>query len=501
MRSTGTRARSFFLRTRFAVYGVVAGASAAGIALTARRPAVLLPALILSLTLGAVGLDIYQSLFLRVGRLLVMNRRLLEEVGELRRRSENLQHRSEIAHSAMLEMSIGLTQTRAAAERSQSRRAAMLPRARPRVLFVTSNGSGMGHLTRLTAIALAGRPRFDSTFVSLSTAAEVVACQGFDVIRIASQQLSGLTWPEWNRRFSECFDRLLGDIDPQVVVFDGIRVFRGVHERSRYRGIPLAWVCRGLWKHGIDASQVRNWRDVADLLILPTEGALASMETSRPGGVEGGLPVDPIVHVDPKTRIARLEALRELGLSPDHRYVLIQLGSGALSDRSEWEHIAARSVHSLGPEWRPVHLQSPLARPQSAVDADAVVLRRYPIAAYHAAFDFSITAAGYNTVHEHIALAQPAIYIPDAGMLADDQPRRAKLLADQGGGLVVEDPASLPDAVSSLAVDQTRRAMIAALRRLETPSGAERSAQAIDDLATTPPDALASVWFRMKKEG
>lgn len=363
------------------------------------------------------------------------------------------------------------------------------PEDRPRILFVTSNGSGMGHLTRLLAIARAGMDQFDASFVSLSTAASIVTEFGYPCTRVASQSHTRLSWAEWNRRFGLFMRSHIRSTRPDVIVFDGIHVYRGLHEAASAFDVPLAWVCRGLWKDHVSRTQLDGWRDIAQRVIVPTERPILTDDRVIPIADEDLLAVDPIVLVRPEEKRSRSGAIDQLGLEPGQRHVLIQLGSGALSDRSEHETTAVRAVRGLGPDWTPVIFRSPLSDDGEEVPG-ARVVRNYPMAANLAAFEFSITSAGYNTVHENLRFRQVAIYVPDASMLADDQVARAEAVRSRGAGLVANTSTSIADAVATLGTENAKRLEIE--RRLDgniaaNTDGAAEAARAIYELARQGP--------------
>ncbi|MEO7198571.1 MAG: hypothetical protein ABIZ50_08880, partial [Solirubrobacterales bacterium] len=56
----------------------------------------------------------------------------------------------------------------------------------PRVLFATSNGTGLGHLNRAMAITRRLPPRSEVSIFTLSQAAPVVARNGIEVDYMAS---------------------------------------------------------------------------------------------------------------------------------------------------------------------------------------------------------------------------------------------------------------------------------------------------------------------------
>ncbi|MFD7021964.1 glycosyltransferase [Promicromonospora sukumoe] len=354
---------------------------------------------------------------------------------------------------------------------------------RPRVLFVTSNGSGMGHLTRLMAIAGAGREQFDSVFVSLSTAAEVAALNGFPTTRVESQGASGLTWAEWNRRFARVMRDQISAHQPSAVVFDGVQVFRGVYEAADEAGIPLVWVCRGLWKKSVPREQLHGWRDVVSKVIVPTERPVLPDTTAAPVDDPGIELVDPITLVHPDGLMARDAAMEHLGLDGSQYHVLIQLGSGTLGSRAMQEAAAVAAVRELGPRWVPVVFRSPLAPDRDGEDVR--IVREYPMSRLLKAFEFSVTSAGYNTVHENLRLGQPAVYVPDHNMLADDQRARAAAAASAGLGYLAETEDDIVRAVRDLSADDRRHQMVDLLGDHHVGNGAQDAARVVADMTMT----------------
>lgn len=463
---------------RFAAYGLAAAVALLFLQLSAASWQTAIAVVLLPGVLALAGFDLYNSVVRRLARIARDQRSDSNQVRAHRDQLSRVQQELNAVNAAVRETSITAQQARAAAEQrltdSQARRGSG---TRTRVLFITSNGSGMGHLTRLAAIAEAGD--FDSSFLSLSSAAGVLAKQGYSVTQVESQSTSGLSWPEWNRRFSGVLRASLESERPDVVVFDGIWVFRGVHEQVHAAGLPLVWVCRGLWKRDSDRTQVQRWRDVADELILPSEGALIPEDEVGPVAPAEGTRVNPIVYSGAFTQRVRADALQDLDFPENRRYVLIQLGSGALGSRDHLEAAAVSAVLELGSDWQPVVLRSPLRNTPKSVPVGAISLECYPVAHALAAFEFSVTSAGYNTVHEHVAARHPAVYVPDLNMLTDDQMRRARAIAEAGAGLLVHEVHEIGHTVKSMASETLRDGIRSRMIDLACPSGAEDAAKEI----------------------
>src|SRR6476659_4656474 len=95
--------------------------------------------------------------------------------------------------------------------------------AGPRIMFVSSNGTGLGHLTRSMAIARRLSPETESLFVTLSRAAPVVREMGFPVEYMASHGSTGAGSDfRWSRRTAARLRTAIGEADPDLLLFDGI---------------------------------------------------------------------------------------------------------------------------------------------------------------------------------------------------------------------------------------------------------------------------------------
>src|SRR5829696_3914550 len=115
----------------------------------------------------------------------------------------------------------------------------------PRVLFTTSNGTGLGHLNRAMAIARRLPHGSDVSIFTLSQAAPVVAAAGFDVDYLASYRRPG-SGPDraWNLRLRAVLEELIDERRPDVVVFDGVHPYRALTHVLSRRGAPRSIWCR-----------------------------------------------------------------------------------------------------------------------------------------------------------------------------------------------------------------------------------------------------------------
>ena len=64
-------------------------------------------------------------------------------------------------------------------------------------------------------------------------------------------------------------------------------------------------------------------------------------------------------------------------------------------------------------------------------------LSAFPNARYFRAFDFAVSAAGYNSFHELLHHGLPCIFLPNDNQKVDDQRARAAFAEGQGAGVCV----------------------------------------------------------------
>ncbi|MGP9787856.1 glycosyltransferase [Glutamicibacter sp. 287] len=300
---------------------------------------------------------------------------------------------------------------------------------KPHVLFVTSNGAGMGHITRCMAIAHSGSEDFHASFVTLSSSAEVIAQQGFEYLHFASSGTTGQPARIWNNNFYQFFNELTRKNHFDAVVFDGTWIYRGLRDiLVKKPDLKLVWLRRGLWKKSASIDQLPEMEAYCAQILTPwdigdrlDEGALSQRKAQTQ--VRG-------IVLSNGALFSRESALEELRLAPDRNYALVQLGAGNINDISDIRQkvTTAIRVQSNG-SVIPVIASSPLSNHEQS-DANSISLRRYPISPYLRAFDFVVSAAGYNSIHEIIKWDVPSLVIPNLNASTDDQKTRADALCD-----------------------------------------------------------------------
>ena len=304
-----------------------------------------------------------------------------------------------------------------------------------RVLFTTSNGTGLGHLTRSMAIARRLPESVEPLFLTLSAAAPVVEQMGFPVEYVASYATPGSGNDyRWSRRLRGRLRAAIAEAKPDVIVFDGTHPYEALLGALPADGVAV-WCRRPLWKRG--SSRVPLGRAGAfDAVLEP--GELAESEDAGPTVAlrDRAHRVEPIVLLDREQLLSRAEAASELGLDPEAVSVLVSLGQGAEvrdATRRALAHLAARDGVQVAA------LSSTLAAADSVPEGVVSLPATYPMSRYFAAFDAAVAAAGYNAYHELIALGVPSLFVPMARD-TDDQPARARYAEAAGLGFGVTGP-------------------------------------------------------------
>lgn len=354
--------------------------------------------------------------------------------------------------------------------------------SRPRVLFATSNGTGLGHLNRAMSIARRLDPRAAVSIFTLSQAAPVVDAAGFDVEYLASYRrpASG-TDRAWNLRLRDVFGELVAEHEPDVVVFDGVHPYRAVTHVLSRKGAPASiWCRRPMWRAGSSRAPIKR-QGAFDYVLEPGELASRSDRGPTTQFRAGAVGVDPIVFLEPQELLDRETAAAELGLDPSRRTALISLGQGGEVDRAVARALDAFAARG---DIQVAALQSSLAPGLEVPDGVIHLRSTFPMSRYLRAFDVAVSASGYNGFHELIAFGVPTLFVPMARN-TDDQFARARWAAAEGVALAVHGAGDreLEQRIDELC-DPSRGAELAAgCRRVFPGNGAQAAADFVTAVA------------------
>lgn len=345
---------------------------------------------------------------------------------------------------------------------------------RPKVLLMSSNGAGMGHLTRLLAYARRLEPTADAYFLSMSQAAPVVARLGFGYEYLPSSGALSMAPGMWQHMFVDRVSECLTRVRPDVVVFDGTWPYNGIPAlRKEHPEIRWVWSRRGMWRKGANTEQVAKaeWFDLVlepgDFAIGVDEGATRDAEATR---------VPPVTLLDRDDLDTRDEAREALGLPAQGPLALISLGAGNINDTADDIGAATAALGELGVG---VCVTQPEIAAGSTQRTEVHLVRAYPLARRYSAFDVVISAAGYNSFQELMRMGVPSLLVPNAMTALDDQVARARYAAEHGWAHTL-DKISVESATPLLA-DLLERGtkMVRNAQHADPGNGAAQAAEAI----------------------
>lgn len=366
------------------------------------------------------------------------------------------------------------------------RPAAVRSSQKRRVAFISSNGVGLGHLTRLISVARRLPGPLEPMFITMSQAFGIAEDFGFITEYVPFHGHGEV--PDvagWNTWFRVHLEQLLDFYEVGGVVFDGGAPYGGLVRAIAPRpDLFTVWIRRGMWRSTQFNDPLIKRQKYFDLIVEPRDIAGARDEGLTAGHRGRVAQVDPIRLLDPEELLGRREAAAALGLDPDRPAVLIQLGAGSNRD------IVSLTGDVIAICRRFPQLQIVVAEwAIGAVSFDAwpgiKVVRGFPLSRFFAAFDFTVSAVGYNSFNEIISFGLPAIFIANENPIMDDQAGRAGYAEEQGAAFAIPETnlEDLPSAVEALLDPGTARIFKVNCARIALPNGAGPAARLIAGLA------------------
>jgi len=363
---------------------------------------------------------------------------------------------------------------------------------KPTIILATSNGIGMGHLTRASAVAAELKSFSNPIIISMASGVvEVpkIANVGFEYVPGRDRKWMGRF--EWDRYLRDRIVALIDETDAKIVSFDGVVPYPGIIGIKSVRpNIKLVWVRRGFWQKTPQRYLLNLQSKMMDLIITPGDFGQSydnGPTTDRSDSVQ----VKPISIFNSHTALSKANARSLLGLDQTRPAVLVQLGIGeadvnakmtaALTGLKSWANVQVVLTK------QPV---SPTGENLATTGLDLKVIRHFPLANVLNAFDAAICAAGYNSVHEELAANIPTVFIPNSRG-TDNQAARAAWAADHQMALTVDQSnlGQITQVVSTLADQTVRERLSENCAALEAVTGAKDVAEIFEDLINKPASA------------
>ena len=355
---------------------------------------------------------------------------------------------------------------------------------RRRVLMLSDNGAGLGHLSRLMAIARRLPDDMEAVIATQSYGASVCHQEGFLTEYLPSSKVLGATRRRWTVFLRERLRHLIELHRPQIVAVDSVPHEGIVQAAADHPDITWVWVRRAMWRRDTGA----NWIEqdaVFDAILEPGEFAAAADEGPTVADRANAYQVAPITFLNRGELLDAATARRELDLD-ERPAALLQLGAGNINDISSPVARMAYSLMSQG--FQLVLCESTIATEPMPYVPGAKVVKVYPVSRYLAAFDLAVSASGYNSFHELIGFGVPSVFVPNTSTSLDDQVARARFAAAAGAALIIEDPESdeVDRVIAHAARPEVREALARRCAEIGFSDGAAQAAAWLSGLAARP---------------
>lgn len=388
-----------------------------------------------------------------------------------------------------------------------------------RILFYAINGLGLGHVTRLLAIARQLK-RLDSEakviFLTSSEADNVIYQEGFPAIKLPSKNIfreNHIDQDLYRRMVQSVVFNAISSFAPHLMVVDTFPAgnMKELQQLLSWK-FKKVFVFREQRPEFAQNRKFQSYLKYYDLVVIPHEECNAQLP------VPSGVPVaytGPILIRSRDELLSRAQAREALGCEPGRLAVYTSFGGGGdpeiafslkkvlalLVERPEIDLIfgpgplyRGRTILPGDPLLQPRGFLSQVKRLFGFGDERRSTWRKmqsrlkiardwYPAMETFKAFDLAITGVGYNTTHELLHVGVPALYIPFMRVM-DDQDARARWIEEAGAGfrVSVPDEDNFSRLLDKLKEPEQRKKVSRKARALVAVNGAELAARRILEL-------------------
>ena len=359
--------------------------------------------------------------------------------------------------------------------------------SKPTIILATSNGVGMGHLARASAVALALKEVANPIIVSMAGGiAELPSYMGIRCEYIPGRDRGWMSREKWDRYLRDRLLALIEETGATVLSFDGVVPYPGViAAKNSNSHVALVWVRRGLWQKKPQRFILGLQSRMMDCIIEP--GDIAREYDHGPtANRKDSVLTSPVSLFQPSQAMSRDDARKALGIDPHRPAVLVQLGTG---DSDVNEKMSAALSGLLG--WKDLQVVLTKAptdkdgKSLAPIGLDIKVLRYFPLANVLHAFDAGVCATGYNGVHELLPAGLPTVFVSNIRG-TDDQEARARWCHDKGFALRADQSnlADITEKVRQLQDSGTRERLSKKCKELPAAHGGAEIAKILFELAT-----------------
>jgi UDP:flavonoid glycosyltransferase YjiC (YdhE family) len=359
--------------------------------------------------------------------------------------------------------------------------------AKPTIILATSNGIGMGHLARATAVALEMKDLANPVIVSVAGGiAELPAATGIRCEYIPGKNRGWIKRNLWDSYLQARLLAVVKETGASVISFDGVVPYPGfIATKIANPNLQLIWVRRGLWQKNALRFALPFQSRLVDKIIEPGDVA-RSIDKGPTSKRRDAYLTSPVSLFDVNRAKSRSEARSILALDPSKPAVLVQLGTGD-GDMNEKMRAALTGLLS----WKDLQViltKNPVDDAGNSLIPEGLnvkVVRYFPLADLLYAFDGAIAATGYNSVHELLPAGIPTVFISNIRG-TDDQDARARWCHENGYALRANhaDLANITRTVSQLQDEAVRERLHNKCEALGNTAGGAEIAKILIDIAT-----------------
>ncbi|MBM7069932.1 glycosyltransferase [Actibacterium sp. 188UL27-1] len=306
-----------------------------------------------------------------------------------------------------------------------------------KLVFMPTNGVGLGHAKRCSLVAGALEDPRRAVFAAFPSCLQMLNNAGFDAAPLVSKSPHRPNHANDivnHTRLSTLCEGAAG------LVFDGGYVFESIMRATLDNELPSIWIRRGLWQESQNNSVALDRQKIFDRIVVPTE-AFDELNHAAPPA-ENAVEVGPILQRfdlgPPDVSALRKGICSEIQLD-GRQLVVTMLGGGVAADRraqinAVCAHLASKPdvVHVL------VVWPTAVSDPAWFTHKNTRVVQTYHASALIAAADLLVSAAGYNSFHEALYGAVPTIFVPQMAGYMDDQRARARAASERDLSVLVE---------------------------------------------------------------
>lgn len=350
-----------------------------------------------------------------------------------------------------------------------------------RIVCYAVNGSGVGHLVRLTAICRWLRryttylgQRTEIYFLTSSEADSMLFHEQLASFKLPSKTVVGETGIDKLAYLSlakQWVWHSLGLLRPDLLIVDtfprgSFGELLSALDLCRHR----AFIYRPVREDFLNAAEYQSILPLYDLTVVP------ELESDVPAAQRPASPsrlhyVGPVVAREPFERLSRAAARARLGVTDDRLLVYVSAGGGGDDRASEQLHAVCDALLVHGD----VHLfvaAGPLYRGTPRYGERITWVSTAGTSELLGGVDLAVSAAGYNSFYELMQAGVPTLFMPQE-KVADEQDRRAARAVAAGAGFMLPPVENRPQFAEAIA------SALAQLRSPDVRAQAQAAAQKV----------------------